>query len=161
MTPEIEKALGTEHSRTLVTNALREHARSLTTQSKKDSALGYPEASREKKGDADHIDEVILPAFGSQTGLELDHGAEIRAYVAGRVLVKGRALKARLDDENGAAPSNDAVVKFADEIADEVVTLIGMIAERAHHDGRMARELDSPHTIARVLRELTGKGAED
>lgn len=159
MTPELERALATPHARRLIALAADLHRDELAKLAKKNSLRGYPEVASQQKGDSQFIREVVMPAFGAQTGLELDSSAELRAYFSRLVQRRLRQLKAdisrHLMDERDEL-ADQAVDVASNFLGQDMARIAQMIAERSHHDGLTARSLQPEETLARVLRELTG-----
>jgi len=164
MTPEVEKALATPDSQRLLKIAMGNHATDLKKHAKNDDDEGYAQAASQRRSDAAFIEEVVLPAFSAQTGLELDQTSEVKAYIAGMVLRRLKRLKAEvarflMDEED--AKADDAVINAANSLGEEMGKLTLMIAERAHHDGVTSRQLAPTETLGRVLKELTGSTREE
>lgn len=156
MTPEIEKALSTVDAQRLVRVGMSNHADDLKKHAKNDEDDGYPQAASQKRGDATFINEVMLPAFGAQTGLELDQEAEVKAYIASMIQRRFSRIVTQITGYVRAGKDDVAqelLLLHSNGLGEEIGHLAVMIATRAHHDGITARSLAPNETIGRVLRE--------
>lgn len=154
--PEIEKALASTHAQKLTQRALQNHSGDLAAARKKDATLGYPEAASAKQADERLIDEVLVPALDQQTGLNLDSQAELTAWLARKVMQKFGLMAGILaEDEDGFTVPADRVLPAADKFASDLAAFISAVAERAHHDGLTARELQPGAVVMRAIQQFT------
>lgn len=163
LTTKQHQALDVPLAQRLMRQALGFFKSDLLSASKKNEGLEYHAAAREQKGDAQFIDEVLLPTFAEQTELVLSPRAELKGYFANRLLGRIRKLRVALDeahamDDDEAA--EDAQQLAIDELAEDMARVATMLTERAHHDGLAARELRPEETMLRVMRELTNAKEE-